>query len=368
MQTNRPLLLFVTDGPIENGPARLRAYQFERLWKTAGFDVEIINNGAGAHQSTGARILSDRIQRSAVVFIQRNLSNDVLKPMSLFNKPYIFDYDDALFYVRSKQILGSYEDPSVRDFLLRRYRRIVRGHEFYSGKRWMLNKAIKSASAVIAGNEFLAEYTRKHNENVYIIPTAVDVSAAPVKTHSLRFPIVVGWVGVAANLLHLHRIGSVLQEISRKFGEKVTFKVVSNGSLSLPQANIVNKRWRLEEEQADVASFDIGIMPLINDTFAQGKCAFKAILCMSQGIPVVVSDVGMNCIAVKHGQTGFVAKSDRDWIDSLSILIEDLAQRQSLGASAREDMEARFSLEAVFPQLLRVVNFSLGKAGLSGKK
>ncbi len=38
--------------------------------------------------------------------------------------------------------------------------------------------------------------------------------------------------------------------------------------------------WNLASEAADLDRFDIGIMPLAPNVFAEGKCAFKAIQCM----------------------------------------------------------------------------------------
>ena len=177
-----PSLLIVTNGPIENGPSRLRAYQYHHLWREAGFDVNIIDYESHSRQALDSKSVSLRIKNTDVVFLQRILDWDVLKPAVLFNKPLIFDYDDALFYVRSSQMLASQHPRSIRNFLLPYYRRIVRGHEFYSSQRRILNKALTAVAAVIVGNEYLASYTRQFNDNVYVIPTAVDVSAKPVKT------------------------------------------------------------------------------------------------------------------------------------------------------------------------------------------
>jgi glycosyltransferase involved in cell wall biosynthesis len=350
-----PALLLITDGPIENAPARLRAYQYDRRWRQAGFAVDILDYGPYTSKPELTAV-AERIRAADVVFIQRNLDGDVLRLTQEFSKPVIFDFDDALFYVRSSQILAAYHQRSVKDTLTRYYRRVFRGHELYSGKRRPLNRAIASARAVIAGNEYLASYSRKFNRNVTIVPTAVDVSAAPVKNHSGQDPVVIGWIGVSHNFIHLDHIGAVFAEIARRYGNRVVLKVVSSAPFQSTHLNVVNKQWKLDEENADVASFDIGIMPLIDDSFAEGKCSFKAILCMSHGVPVVVSDVGMNRSAVRHGETGFLAQSDNDWVERLSALIDNVDRRRAMGAMARDDMQRRYSVDAVFPDLLKVVH------------
>jgi len=356
-----PSLLIVTDGPIENAPARLRAYQYSESWRCAGFNVEILDCGPYTRVAD-SNVVSSRMQQADLVFIQRNLDEDVHGAAKQFNKPVIFDYDDALFYVRSSQILASREQASIREVALRWYRRIFRGHPLYSGKRRQLNKAITSAAAVVTGNEYLASYTRKFNQNVFVVPTVVNVSGVPVKAHSDGAPVVIGWIGVSHNFIHLDYIGEALSEIGRRFGDKVVLKVVSSQLYQSSQIAVTNKKWKLNEESSDVTSFDIGIMPLLDDSFAEGKCAFKAILCMSHGVPVVVSDVGMNRNAVRHGETGFLAKSTQDWVAHLSMLVESASSRQRMGMAARRDMKQRYSVEAVFPHLLSAANSVLPRA------
>jgi glycosyltransferase involved in cell wall biosynthesis len=356
-----PSLLMVTDGPIENAPARLRAYQYGDLWRRAGFNVEILDCGPYTRR-VDSDFVSDRIREADLVFIQRNMDDDVLDAAKQFNKPVVFDFDDAIFYVRSSQILASRQQASVREISLRWYRRIFRGHPLYSGKKRQLNKALSMAAAVVAGNEYLAGYARKFNNNVFVVPTSVDVSAAPAKQHTEHVPVVIGWIGVSHNFIHLDHISSALGKVAEHFGDDVVLKVVSSQPYPASQISVTNKKWKLEEEPLDVASFDIGIMPLLNDIFAEGKCSFKAILCMSHGVPVVVSDVGMNRSAIRHGETGFLAKSDNDWVTSLRTLIQDTARRRAMGAAAREDMKRRYSVDAVFPTLLTVANSVLPKA------
>jgi hypothetical protein len=38
---------------------------------------------------------------------------------------------------------------------------------------------------------------------------------------------------------------------------------------------MIKKRWRLDEEVADLQSFDIGITPLQDSLWTRGKCGYK---------------------------------------------------------------------------------------------
>ena len=45
----------------------------------------------------------------------------------------------------------------------------------------------------------------------------------------------------------------------------------------------------------------IGLMPLIENEFTKGKCAFKAVQSIGCGLPVILSDVGMNKDVIEKG-------------------------------------------------------------------
>ena len=98
-------------------------------------------------------------------------------------------------------------------------------------------------------------------------------------------------------------------------------------------------------------SFDIGIMPLQDDPFSRGKCAFKAVFCMSQGVPVVASPVGANTALIEHGVNGWLAANTDDWVEGISVLVDDVAMRTRMGHLARKTIEERYSAAGVAENL-----------------
>ena len=58
--------------------------------------------------------------------------------------------------------------------------------------------------------------------------------------------------------------------------------------------------------------FDVGIVPLLNNTINRCKAAFKLKQCMSCGIPVLASKVGENKSFIKNGQGGFLFKNKKE--------------------------------------------------------
>ena len=105
--------------------------------------------------------------------------------------------------------------------------------------------------------------------------------------------------------------------------------------------------WKLDSELEELRTIDIGIMPLTDDEWSRGKCAYKALLFMSLGIPVVASPVGMNREVIKDGINGFLANSDDKWFEKLSWLIDDKQLQFRIGMAGRKTVEEKYSYYAV---------------------
>lgn len=87
-------------------------------------------------------------------------------------------------------------------------------------------------------------------------------------------------------------------------------------------------------------------MPLEDDQWAQGKCAFKALQYMALGIPALVSPVGMNTEVVEDGYNGYICREPAAWHRRIRQLLTDAAHRQALGQAARTTIEQRYSVQA----------------------
>ena len=196
-----------------------------------------------------------------------------------------------------------------------------------------------------------------------VIPSVVDETRFKRLPHYVQRRggerIVVGWIGAANNLHYLEPLRPVIKDLSLRYPGKVVLKVVSSEELCWDDVPIENKAWLLEDEAQDVASFDIGIMPLTDDQLSRMKCGYKAFLYMSMGVPAVVSPVGANKVIVRHGgDTGFHARDLGEWSTVLSQLVEGRPRtiRERIGrASAVNFVHSKYSIEAVLPLWLKVL-------------
>ena len=259
---------------------------------------------------------------------------------------------DAVLIHRSAALAG----PALIERMLARRRRIIFdfddavfiSHTTAANRhfRWLkfprkTSAICRISSHVIAGNDYLASYARRFNPRVTVIPSSVDTDAYRPGKRNAGDRLVVGWMGTATSQTHLEQFAPVLREVTRRW--PVEIRVVSDQRPSLSGVPAVWHPWSLETELDELQAFDIGIMPIPDDEFAQGKCSMKALLYMSVGLPVVCSPVGMNRVVVQHGQNGLLAGSRDEWLDCLGRLVSDERSRKDLGDAGRVTVEEKYS-------------------------
>jgi glycosyltransferase involved in cell wall biosynthesis len=214
---------------------------------------------------------------------------------------------------------------------------------------------IQRSDGVIAGNDYLAEYARRYNGAVTVVPTCVDTTRFTPRAdvRVVKRPVV-GWIGTPTTMPYLLGLLPVLQEVAR--ARPFVLRVCGAGAdVACPGIEIENVPWSLEREVTLFNTCDVGVYPLADDEWAKGKCGFKAIQFMACGVPVVSAAVGVNREIIEDGVNGFVAATPAEWIDTLTRLLADPALRARIGAAGRRTVEARYSLHANGPKLVAAV-------------
>lgn len=200
-----------------------------------------------------------------------------------------------------------------------------------------------AAHWVLTGSAEVARYARRLNPRVWRWEGAVAVERYPVKRHHPCRPVTIGWTGHLAERF-LEPLVPVLARVCAERDAHV--RVVSERPYAHPLlgARLTWERWTPAREFTLFQDFDIGVMPLADTGYNRGKEAYKLKEYMAAGLPSVCSPVGHNLEVVRHGVTGFFAADAEAWAGYLTCLIDDVALRARMGAAARADAEARFSL------------------------
>jgi glycosyltransferase involved in cell wall biosynthesis len=221
---------------------------------------------------------------------------------------------------------------------------------------------IGSAAEVIVGNEFLRSYAASYNSRVNVIPTVIDLSKyRPKEDYSLNDPngVVIGWIGTPSTARHLAAFASVLRKLSAKHAILVRC-VGTSADFRLPGICVQNLPWSEESEAEIIRTFDIGIMPLLDESFVLGKCGLKLIQYMGCGVPAIGQAVGANAEIITDGCDGYLAASGDQYLDKLERLIAGRDLRRSLGRAGRRTVEERYSLQVQASRFCDVLTRAAG--------
>ncbi len=357
-------ILALATNPAEGASTRFRVLQWRPYLEQAGFflmvDTFFTSAGAAVLYQPGrslsklAYFLSGAMRRminlarafrtADLLFIHREAFPLGRKPffrkLEKFPGPVVYDYDDAMFLPQrqGRGILAQLEDLETP-------------------------KEVMGLSAVVlAGNQFLADYARRYAKRVILLPTCIDPDKfRPLHRSSSSERCVVGWIGSHSTAKYLEDLLPVLQRVAGK--HRFTLYLV--GSPPLPRVwglEVEQLPWALEREVEDFQHCNVGIYPLWDDPWAQGKCGFKAIQFMACGVPVVAAAVGMNREVIQDGVNGFLAATEAEWEEKLGWLLSDSCLREKLGQAGRRTVEERYSLGVHAPTLLTALRLVVNGA------
>lgn len=124
------------------------------------------------------------------------------------------------------------------------------------------------------------------------------------------------------------------------------------GKINFAGVNATLKKWRLDNEVATLQSFDIGIMVLPDNEWTRGKGGYKLLQYMAVGIPCVASPVGINKELIRDGENGFLATTEEEWYENLSLLIDNPELRKKMGMRGRDFVVRNYSFEVAAPKLI----------------
>jgi glycosyltransferase involved in cell wall biosynthesis len=207
------------------------------------------------------------------------------------------------------------------------------------------DEIIKLSTGVWAVNQAIGDYVRKLNQNVEIVPMAIDVNR--YKPNGNQFqngakPIIT-WVGTHTNQPNIELAIPPLRELKKE--QDFTFRLIGDYAMDFADFDVDFVQWQYDIEVPKLQECQIGVIPVKDSGWSPWKFFFKTIQFMGLGMPVVASATGSNLDVIEDGVNGFLAKDERDWYEKTKILIENADLRQKFGIEARKTVLNRFDIE-----------------------
>lgn len=327
----------------ELGPSsRYRIYQYLDSYKNAGIDVKV-SPLFGAHFFTNNKIIKIvytlfyylrrafellQVYKYDLIYIEYELfpyfPSLFEKLLSVFNVKYIVDYDDAIFHNYNESKNG------LIRFIL-------------SNK---IDSVIKKANYVITGSPYLTEYVSKLNLNCIEIPTSVSGNKYTSKSDSKKNAIfTIGWIGSRSTSVNILKLIPAFEALMGKIDFQLNligFDAKLSNKLAHLNVNFIN--WDAKNEIEEIRKFDLGIMPLENTPFNQGKCGFKLIQYMGCSLPTVSTPLEANVKINRNGKN-LHAITTEDWVTAFEKVYHSLYYFREVGVDNHKDFEKYYTLE-----------------------
>ncbi len=213
---------------------------------------------------------------------------------------------------------------------------------------------MKTADYVITCTPYLDSFVRKYNKCTVDISSSVDTeSRYRVVEKQSGARVTLGWSGSLSTSKYFYLLANILKELKKKY--EFDILVIGDPSVTIEGLKIEALPWVEATEIQDLQRIDIGVYPLPDEEWVLGKSGLKAIQYMALGIPAIATAIGANYRVVENGVSGYLVKSEQEWINAIASLLENENLRLALGRNARIKVENEFSISANLPKYLGVL-------------
>jgi len=339
---------FFTKGDKSVPSSRLRGFLISDELVSYGFDsvvhypsVELISKTKWPNK--GVLILNTLknisvIKKNDVIILQRTIYSKyffilIIVYKYLFRRKIIFDFDDAIYL-----------------------------HSFFKTKL-----LTKMSNSVVVGSHALYDWAKKYNKNVYLIPTSIKYEnylANQKELFERSETFTIGWVGNGP--AHYENL-KIIKEVLLGLNPDKKIKFILVGAMNSDQVHslfddvrgvVIELIDELKPELVPeiIKTFDVGVMPLIDNKWSQGKCALKAIEYMACGVPTIVSPVGENIYLIKDGFNGYLAANLNEWQEKIDLLSTDANLVRQIGENGKKTIEDHYTFKVNIPRIIKIIN------------
>ena len=219
---------------------------------------------------------------------------------------------------------------------------------------------LRGADHVITSTPHLDEVARRSTSRTTMVSSTIETRSSRLRApHDNDHVPVVGWSGSHSTSPYLHLIAEPLYKLSRS--TPFHMRVVGDTEFTFGEdvdsaVQLQATAWSAATENADIASFDIGLFPMPDDDWVLGKSGVKALQYMALGVPVVATKIGTTPTVVGEDCCGFLVSSPDEWRDRIGQLLADAALRQRFGETGRQRVERYYSVEVHEPVYLSILD------------
>lgn len=216
-------------------------------------------------------------------------------------------------------------------------------------------RQMKAADGIVVSTQYLVDICGEYNKNVFLAQNSIDWQLWGKCKNDPRPGVRIGWAGGKAHDEDLSILEKVIPAILDKYPETV-FCFVNGASAYIRNLKskygerVEIRPWvAVDKYPQMIASLDwnIALAPLVDSSFNRAKSNLRWLEAGALGIPTVASNVGHFKETIEDGTDGLLCDTANDFVDKISMLVENKATRKRLGKKAKRKIALNFTVEAV---------------------
>lgn len=326
-------IVFFTHNQVPTAHEQIRVYS--PLKKTNIGLIQGIQEG---------KLNLEKIQDAQLVIFQRDFSrkfteyHSVMKRANEVGVPVVLDLDDHLLAL----------PPDHPDRL----------SGVFSSSLVALFCAIMDVDAITVTSPILKEVLEPLNPNIFVLPNYLDADIwhfrQPEPANN-QDPIRILFMGTPTHKPDLEMISDVLVRVAEKYGDHVSFIFCGaeppDKLAGIKYSYHVPMRiydYQLFVEEIQKIEADLAIAPLGNNLFNRCKSPLKYFEYTAMGLPGIYSKVDPYSAVIEDKKVGFLAENTEEWMEKISLLVEDRSIRQDMAFRAQEDIRNNWMIENHF--------------------
>ena len=321
----------VVYAPFESERLNQILYSSGRHWEKAS---EMIRAYADR-----LRLLND-LDAFDAVFVYREaalLGPAFLEKRIAKKKPVIYQLDDPLFV--------PYRSPS-------------NGYLSYLKFFGKIKEIIRVSKVVIVNSTRIREFASQFNTNLWQIPSIVDTE----RFTFIPFPekpdrVCAGWSGSPTTVGNVRLIEKPLQELTAS--STCDIHLIGGEEFRLKDVRYTAQKWNAESEVGDLRKMQVGLVPLPANAWNPYKFIMKTAQYLALGIVPVGTPMASNPEVISHGVNGFLASTDAEWLEYISLLVKDHGLRNEMSRRGAAEAREKYDLASNRDKILSAFRAAL---------
>lgn len=264
----------------------------------------------------------------------------------------LYDIDDPIF---DQNIYA--QNPNLKFLSSKEMKQLLSGSPRYV-------EAIRQCDGVIVSTPGMRDVMAKHfSGNIYLWRNAIDAASALAgeravseKPPGVQDRVTIGYAsGSRAHEADFRVVSDALLTILKKYPQ-TDLKIL--GHLELPD-EFERFKDRISETPFTgydayfraLATFDISIIPLVQDNFNECKSAIRYLESSLVRVPTIVSSTGDFINIISSDNVGRIASNPEEWLSNLEELISRPDLRQRIAENAHDHVYETQTTAAVMNQI-----------------